>query len=124
MQADTFKIDPGHSSIVFSVTNLGVSSFYGRFNDVSGTIILDKANPSKSSFGLAIPVESIDTHNERRDQHLRSPDFFNVKQFPVMTFKSTNVKGSGDWFVVTGDFALHGVTKPVTTEVKIVGDGG
>ncbi|HEY5741451.1 MAG TPA: YceI family protein [Terrimicrobiaceae bacterium] len=123
LQADTFKIDPVHSSIVFSVTHLGVSNFYGRFNDVSGTVVLDKADPSKSSFDLTIPVESIDTHNEKRDQHLKSPDFFNAKQFPVMIFKSKKVIGSGDWFVVTGDFALHGVTKPLTMEVKIVGEG-
>ena len=121
--ADTFKIDPVHSSIVFNVTHLGVSNFYGRFNDVSGTVVLDKADPSKSSFELTIPVESVDTHNEKRDQHLKSPDFFNAKQFPVMTFKSKKVEGSGDWFVVTGDFALHGVTKPLTMEVKIVGKG-
>jgi polyisoprenoid-binding protein YceI len=65
VQADTFKIDPVHSSIVFSVTHLGVSNFYGRFNGVSGTVVLDKAQPSKSSFNVTIPVESIDTHSER-----------------------------------------------------------
>ena len=122
-QADTFKIDPVESSVVFSVMHLGISNFYGRFNDIKGTVVLDKADPSKSSFDLTIPVESVDTNNEKRDQQLKSPDFFNAKQFPVMTFKSKKVEGSGDWFVVTGDFTLHGVTKPLTLEVKKIGEG-
>jgi polyisoprenoid-binding protein YceI len=121
--ADTFKIDPVHSSVVFSVTHLGVTNFYGRFNDIKGTVVLDKADPSKSSVDLTIPVESVDTKNEKRDQHLKSPDFFNAKQFPVMTFKSKKIEGSGDAFAVTGDFTLHGVTKPLTLEVKKVGEG-
>jgi polyisoprenoid-binding protein YceI len=121
--ADTFKIDPVHSSVVFSVMYLGVSNFYGRFNDVSGTFVLDKADPSKSSVELTIPVESVDTHNEKRDQVLRSPDFFNAKQFPVMAFKSKQVESSGDTYKVTGDFALHGVTKPLTLEIKKGGEG-
>jgi polyisoprenoid-binding protein YceI len=121
--ADTFKIDPVESSVVFSVMDLGVNNFYGRFNDISGTVVLDKADPSKSSFDLTIPVESVDTKNEKRDQHLKSPDFFNAKQFPVMTFKSKKVEGSGDEFTVTGDFTLHGVTKPLTLEVKKIGEG-
>ncbi len=118
--ADTFKIDPVHSSIVFSVTHLGVSDFYGRFNDVSGTVVLDEADPSKGSIDLTIPIESLDTHNGKRDQHLKSPDFFNAKQFPVMTFKSKKVEGSGDTLKASGDLTLHGVTKPLTLEIKRV----
>ena len=121
--ADTFKIDPVHSSVVFSVMYLGVSNFYGRFNDVSGTFVLDTADQSKSSVELTIPVESVDTHNEKRDQVLRSPDFFNAKQFPVMAFKSKQVESSGDTYKVTGDFTLHGVTKPLTLEIKKGGEG-
>ena len=121
--ADTFKIDPVHSSVVFSVMHLGVSNFYGRFNDVSGTVVLDKEDPSKSSVDLTIPVERVDTHNEKRDQHLKSPDFFNAKQFPVMTFKSKKVEASGDTYKVTGELTLHGVTKPLTLEVKKSGEG-
>ena len=120
--ADTFKIDPVHSSVVFSVTYLG-TNFYGRFNDVKGTVVFDKADPSKSSVELTIPVESVDTHNEKRDQVLKSPDFFNAKQFPVMTFKSKQVESSGDTYKVTGDFTLHGVTKPLTLEIKKGGEG-
>lgn len=117
-QADTFKIDPVHSSIVFSVKHLGVADFYGRFNDLSGKLVLDKADPSKSSVEISVPVESVDTKNEKRDQHLKSPDFFNAKQFPMIIFKSKSVEASGDNYKATGELMLHGVTKPLTLEIK------
>ena len=121
--ADTFKIDPVHSSIVFSIKHLGVTDFYGRFNDVSGQVVFDKADPAKSSVELTIPVESIDTHYAKRDQHLKSPDFFNAKQFPAIVFKSKSVEGSGENYKVTGDLNLHGVTKPLTLDIKRGPDG-
>jgi polyisoprenoid-binding protein YceI len=121
--ADTFKIDPVHSSIVFSIKHLGVADFYGRFNDLSGQVVFDKAAPSKSSVEVTIPVESVDTKNEKRDQHLKSPDFFNAKQFPMIVFKSKSVEESGDNYKVTGDLTLHGVTKPLTLDIKRGPDG-
>jgi polyisoprenoid-binding protein YceI len=121
--ADTFKIDPVHSSIAFSIKHLGVTDFYGRFNDISGQVVFDNADPSKSSVEVSIPVESIDTHNEKRDQHLKSPDFFNAKQFPMIVFKSKTVEGDGDTYTATGDLTLHGVTKPLTLEIKRGPDG-
>ncbi len=116
-RADTFKIDPVHSSIIFGIKYFG-TDFYGRFNDVSGKVVLDKADPSKSSVELTIPVESVDTKYEKRDQHLKSPDFFNAKQFPMIVFKSKSVEASGDTYKVTGELLLHGVTKPLTLEMK------
>jgi polyisoprenoid-binding protein YceI len=121
--ADTFKIDPVHSSIVFSIKHLEVTDFYGRFNDVSGQVVFDKADPAKSSVELTIPVESIDTHFAKRDQHLKSPDFFNAKQFPAIVFKSKSVEGSGENYKVSGDLNLHGVTKPLTLDIKRGPDG-
>jgi polyisoprenoid-binding protein YceI len=121
--ADTFKVDPVHSSVVFGISHLGVTNFYGRFNEISGTVAFDAKDPSKSSVDVTVPVESVDTHNAKRDQHLKSPDFFNVKQFPTMTFKSTKVEGSGNTFNVTGDFTLHGVTKPLTVVFKKGAEG-
>jgi len=116
--ADTFKLDPVHSSVIFSIRHLGITNFYGRFNDVSGTVVFDKADPSKSSVEVTVPVESVDTNNEKRDQHLKSPDFFNAKQFPMIIFKSKTVEASGDSYKVTGELTLHGVTKPLTLEIK------
>ena len=121
--ADTFKVDPVHSFVLFSVQHLGVANTYGRFNDISGTVVFDRDNPSKSSVELSVPVESLDTHNAKREQSLKSPDFFDAKQFPTLTFKSTKVEGSGDMLKVSGDLTIHGVTKPLTVDFKKGGEG-
>ena len=121
--ADTYKIDPVHSSVVFSIKHNGVTDFYGAFKDISGTVMFDPADASKSTVELTVPVESIDTRSEKRDQHLKSPDFFNAKQFPTITFKSNKIEGSGDNFKISGDLTVHGVTKPITADFKRGPDG-
>jgi len=121
--ADTFKVDPVHSFVLFSVQHLGIANTYGRFNDISGIVVFDKDNPSKSSVELSVPVESLDTHNSIRDRSVKSPDFFDAKQFPTMTFKSTKIEGSGDTLKVSGDLTIRGVTKPVTVDFKKGGEG-
>ena len=121
--ADTFKLDSVHSFVLFSVQHLGIANTYGRFNDISGTVVFDKDNPSKSSVELSVPVASLDTHNSIRDLSLKSPDFFDAKQFPTMTFKSTKVEGSGNTLKVSGDLTIHGVTKPLTVDFKKGGEG-
>src|SRR5713101_3637774 len=100
--ADTFKVDPVHSFVLFSVQHLAIANTYGRFNDIAGTVVFDKDNPSNSSVELSVKVESLDTHNSIRDLSVKSPDFFDAKQFPTMTFKSTKVEGSGDTLKVSG----------------------
>src|SRR5438270_4744460 len=121
--ADTFKVDPVHTFVLFSVQHLGIANTYGRFNDISGTVVFDRDNPSKSSVELSVPVESLDTHSAKREQSLKSPDFFDAKQFPTMTFKSTKVEGRGDTLKVSGDLTVHGVTKPMTVDFKKGGEG-
>jgi len=121
--ADTFKVDPVHSFVLFSVQHLGIANTYGRFNDISGIVVFDKDNPSKSSVELSVQVESLDTHNSIRDRSVKSPDFFDAKQFPAMTFKSTKVEGSEDTLKVSGDLTIHGVTKPMTVDFKKGGEG-
>jgi polyisoprenoid-binding protein YceI len=116
--ADTYTVDPVHSSISFMISHARISNIHGRFNDFSGKITLDTADPAKSSFALTIPVESIDTNNVKRDEHLRAPDYFNVKQFPNMSFQSTKVTAIDGGYEVTGDLTLHGVTKPITFKLK------
>jgi polyisoprenoid-binding protein YceI len=121
--AETYEIDSVHSSVVFKARHLNVADFYGRFNEIKGNVSFDKDNPEKSSVTAEVAVESVDTHNDKRNQHLKSPDFFNAKQFPTIGFKSTKVEKSGDAFKVTGDFTLHGVTKSITVDFKKVGEG-
>jgi polyisoprenoid-binding protein YceI len=112
--ADDYAVDPVHSGVTFKISHLGLAWVHGRFNDFAGNFTLDPDDAGKCSFGLTIKAESVDTNNPKRDDHLRSPDFFNVKQFPAITFKSTAVKAGKDGYQVTGDLTLHGVTKPVT----------
>src|SRR5436190_4359667 len=116
--ADKYKIDPVHSSVFFGIKHLGVTNFYGVFKEIAGTVSFDPADPSKSSVELTVPVESIDSRNPKRDQHLKSPDFLNARQFPTLTFKSTKVEGSGDAYKISGDFTLHGVTRQITVDFK------
>jgi len=116
--ADTYTVDPVHSSISFMISHVGISNIHGRFNDFSGKITIDRDDPSKSSFALTIPIASIDTNNVKRDEHLRAPDYFNAKQFPTMSFQSTSVKAVDGGYEVTGDLTLHGVTKPVSLTLK------
>ena len=123
LAADTYKIDSEHATIVYRVKHFDIGNAYGRFNRPTGTIMLDTADPSKSTFTIEIKTENVDTANAKRDAHLKSPDFFDAKQFPTITFKSTAVKANGNDFEVTGDLNLHGVTKSITVPLKKTGEG-
>ncbi len=113
-EAEAYAVDPAHAGVTFKISHLGLSWVQGRFDDISGQFMLDRQNPANCSFELEAKTESVDTNNRKRDDHLRSPDFFNAKQFPGITFKSTSVKAAQDGYEVTGDLTLHGVTRPVT----------
>jgi polyisoprenoid-binding protein YceI len=123
--ADEHRVDPVHSSVVFRVTHMGIGAVYGRFNDFGGTVALDEGDPAKSAVNFEIQVAGVDTHQEKRDAHLKSPDFFNAKQYPTITFKSTAVKKSEkpNTLDVTGDLTMHGTTKSITVPVEIIGKG-
>jgi polyisoprenoid-binding protein YceI len=121
---DSYKIDPVHSTVLVRARHLGVSHAYVRFNDVSGKIVVDEADPSKGGIEVIVKAESVDSAHAKRDEHLRSPDFLNVKQFPVITFKSTSVRKVEEAeFEVVGDLGLHGVTKSIAARLTRVGTG-
>lgn len=120
--ADTteWTLDGTHSRVGFSVSHMVVSSVSGRFKQFSGKVELDEANLTKSQVDVSIKTESIDTDDAKRDEHLRSPDFFDAKKFPTLTFKSTKIaKVGGKKYKLTGDLTLHGVTKNVTLDAEI-----
>ena len=122
--ADTYEVDSAHSMILFRAKHNKVSYNYGRFNEFTGAITMDETDVTKSTVEFEVKAASIDTGNEKRDQHLRSSDCFSAKQFPVITFKSTKVsakEGEEDVLEVTGDLELHGVKKSITVDVKITG---
>jgi len=122
--ADTYKVDPLHSFALFRAHHAGAGMVWGRFNDPTGTLVLDDADPSKDRFSGEIQVGNIDTHNAKRDSDLKSPDFFNARQYPTITFKSTSVKkGEGNMLEVTGSLMMHGITKTVTVPIELTGKG-
>ena len=117
--ATTFEIDPAHSSAQFAVRHLMVSTVRGTLGKVAGTVNLDAADVTKSSVEASIDATGIDTHEPKRDQHLKSPDFLDVAKYPAITFKSKKVtKIADDKYQVTGDLTLHGVTKEVVLDAE------
>jgi len=121
---EIFKFDQANSTIAFKVRHV-VGNAKGKFTKFSGTIEIDRERLETSSVLAAIQAASIDTANEKRDEHLRTPDFFNVKQYPEITFKSRRVKQTGpNAGEVAGDLTMHGVTRPVTLKVELLGDPG
>jgi polyisoprenoid-binding protein YceI len=118
LAADEYAYDGVHSSITFKARHLDISWIHGRFNEAEGKFAIDKQDPAKSWFQFSIKVDSVDTANKARDEHLRQPDYFDTKQFPTIDFKSTHVKAVKGGYEVTGDFTMHGVTKQVTLTIE------
>jgi polyisoprenoid-binding protein YceI len=117
-QAKTWQIDPNHSAAQFSVRHMGISTVRGAFTKVSGTATYDPADPGKTTLEATIDASSIDTRVEKRDNDLRSPNYFDVAKYPTLTFKSTKVEAAGAGKLkITGDLTLHGVTKQVVLDV-------
>ena len=115
----TWKIDPAHSRAEFKVKHMMISNVKGSFNGLTGTLIEDTTDPTRSQVEASIKIGTISTGDEQRDVHLKSADFFHHEQHPVMMFKSTKIEKKGDEdYAVTGDLTLHGVTKPVTFAVE------
>ncbi len=117
--SETFNIDSVHSTAIFRVQHLSASNFYGRFNELEGTIDLNAE--SGPSFDVIIKTESVDSGNESLDRHLKNADFFDAKQFPTMTFKSTSAKKMGDNWKVMGEMTMHGVTRKIEVDMEFVG---
>lgn len=111
--AEEWTLDASHTSIVFKVSHLGASDTYGLFKQAAGTFTTGDA----PTFDITVNADSIDSGNDKRDQHLKSPDFFNVRQFPTITFKSTSSEKTDAGYRVTGDLTLHGVTKSITVDM-------
>jgi polyisoprenoid-binding protein YceI len=126
--ADNYTIDPAHTSIVFSVGHSGLSYTYGFFRRASGNYVIDEADPANCRFQLVIEADSLDTNHPKRDEHLRGPDFFNVQQFPTITFQSTsctfsNTPERGEEYLVTGTLKMHGVERQVKIPLRMLAKG-
>ncbi len=121
--AGSYKIDPEHSFVLFSISHLGISMSAGRFNDFEGDLVLGSGKNSKVE--VLVKTASVDTGNEKRDKHLRGPDFLDTKQFPTMRFVSRKVEynAAGEPVRLTGKLSLHGKTSTVSFTVKPIGAG-
>ncbi len=122
---NTYEIDPSHSSVHFSIRHMMISNVRGGFSNVKGTIAYDPDDLTQSGIRAEIEVNSINTLDEKRDAHLKTPDFFDVEHFPTITFVSTQIEKLSDTeFNVTGDLTIHGVTKPTVLKVEEVSPEG
>lgn len=116
--ASEWLIDPSHSQVRFSVKHMVVATVQGSFQKFTGSLDLDDKDPTKSVVDVSIDAASIDTHEPKRDAHLKSPDFFDAEKNPKITFKSTKVEKAGkNKLKVTGDLSMRGVTKPIVLNV-------
>ncbi len=115
----TWKIDPVHSDVAFTVRHMMVSKVRGHFTRYDGTVVTAD-NPLESSVTASVELDSISTGNDQRDDHIRSADFFEVEKYPTMTYRSTGLRQHGERWVVEGELSLHGVTRqvPLTLEVN------
>ncbi len=117
-QTSTYSIDPAHSSADFTVKHLGITNVHGAFGGVTGTLMLDEKDFTKSGVTASIDTTTVDTGQPKRDSHLKSADFFDVAKFPTMNFVSKKITDDGGQKKLTGDLTLHGVTKSVTLDLE------
>ena len=116
-----WKIDPSHSVVEFAVKHMMFATVKGRFAAFAGEVVTHPDDPTEGSVSFSIDADSIDTRDEKRDEHLRTNDFFSATEFPTMTFASTSVSGSGPTWQVTGDLTIRGVTRQVTLDTTFEG---
>jgi len=123
-EAGTYAIDPVHSNTWFRIRHLNISNFYGRFDEIEGTIAINDAEPAACALDARVKVDSVDTNDAGRDKHLKSAEFFDVEKYPLITFKSTAFKKTGEQtYEVKGDLTLHGVSRPLTITLERTGAG-
>lgn len=120
LEAGTWQVDSSHSSVEFTARHLMVSKVRGRFTSLSGTIEIAQ-DPLQSSLQASVDLASVETHDEKRDDHLRSADFFDVENHPEMTLVSTGIRPDGDDYVLSADVTVRGLTRPVEFHLEFNG---
>ena len=116
--AARFTVDPSHTTVGFSVRHMMITNVRGNFGKVEGSVTYDPANPEASKISATVDIASIDTREEKRDEHLRSADFFDAAAHPAMTFESRKITRKGDDLEVVGDLTIRGTTREVKLEVE------
>lgn len=124
IETGAYAVEPSHTQLLFSVSHMGFSTYYGQFSKASGSLALDSKTPSKSSFEIHVPVASVSTTSDKLTGELKSSAWLDASAFPEITFKSTRVTPTGKGSAtVIGNLTLHGVTRPITLHARLVGGG-
>jgi len=119
-----YTVDSVHSSLVFGIKHFGASMFYGRINSPAGKLVFDEENPKNSMVEISVNAGDVDTASEKRDKHIKSAEFFNIKKYPLISFKSTNVKKlSAKEYQVEGDLTFLGKTRTIKIVAQFIGSG-
>jgi polyisoprenoid-binding protein YceI len=121
--AGTYNLETRHSQVLFTVNHLGFTEYTGQFTQPTGTLVLDPANPANDKVDVTFPIDKVSTTVPGLDTHLKTPDFFDMAQFPEGKFVSTKVTVNGTTAIIAGDLTLHGVTKPVVLNARFIGAG-
>ncbi len=117
----TWQLDTAHTTVSFTAKHMMITKTRGLFKGVTGTIEYDEANPAASSVNVEIPAATVDTGMEPRDNHLRSADFFDVENYPTISFRSTRIEPKGGRWAIAGDLTIRGVTRPVVLDAESLG---
>lgn len=118
---ETYQVDASHSTVLFRIQHAGAANFWGRFNELSGTFVLDSEDASKNSVEIEVVSGSVDTNDEGRDKHIKSADFFDAKSHPEISFASSKVEQHGDGFEVTGTLSFLGKQREISFQAEQVG---
>jgi polyisoprenoid-binding protein YceI len=121
--AGTYKVDPNHTQVVWSVNHLGFSTLYGAFGAKDGSLTIDPKNLAATKVSVSFAIADMSVTSSKFSTHLQSADFFDVAKFPTATFVSTGVQATGNNAKIMGNLTIHGVTKPVTLDAKLMGAG-
>lgn len=119
----TYKVDSGHTQVLFTVNHLGFSEYTGQFTQPSGTLVLDPKHPSAAKVEIVFPIDKVSTTVPALDAHLKRADFFDAAKFPEGRFVSTSVVANGNMATITGNLTLKGVTRPVVLAARFIGAG-
>ena len=119
----SYKVEPQHTQVLFTVNHLGFTEYTGEFRKPTGTLVLDRANPANDKLDVSFEIGKVSTTVSALDEHLQKPEFFDAAKFPTGRFVSTKVVPTGDGATITGDLTLKGVTKSVTLHARFIGAG-
>jgi polyisoprenoid-binding protein YceI len=121
--AGTYKVDPTHTQIAFTINHFGFNNYHGLFGGSTGKLTFDPAHPEASTLAIETPIDQLETTSDKLNEHLKTADFFDLANYPAARFRSTKVTVTGQRAKITGDFTLHGVSRPVVLDARFTGAG-